>query len=157
MVVSLQTSGQVESFTVLTPEQVRGILEKIRAGLLEALSKSTPLRQFLQWNISCSKNRTVSPFSNLSVTEWIENRIKGGPIEGLQAAILVDPANARLAAHYGRRLADRALEKAIDPDEARRARGEADFQTRRALELAFDNNEVQKLRAEVVKLLQLPK
>jgi hypothetical protein len=59
--------------------------------------------------------------------------------------------------NYGRRLADRALEKAIDPDEARRARGEADFQTRRALELAFDNNEVQKLRAEVVKLLQLPK
>jgi hypothetical protein len=67
----------------------------------------------------------------------------------------VDPANARLAAHFGRRVADYSLEKGTDPAEARRARAEADFQTRRALKLAPDDGEVKKLRAEVAKLLQL--
>jgi hypothetical protein len=44
----------------------------------------------------------------------------------------VDPANARVTAHPGRRLADRALERGSAHDEARRARGEADFLTSRA-------------------------
>jgi len=61
----------------------------------------------------------------------------------------------RLAAHFGRHLADYALEKGTDPAEARRARAEADFQTRRALQLAPENDEVKVLRADVVKLLQL--
>jgi len=69
--------------------------------------------------------------------------------------MLVDPANARLTAHFGRRLADYALETETDPDAARRARAEADTQTRRALKLASDNDEVKKLRAEVAELLQL--
>jgi len=67
----------------------------------------------------------------------------------------VDPANARITAHLGRRLADYAADKESDPDGARRARGEADFLTRRALKLAPDNDEVKKLRDEVVKLLEL--
>jgi hypothetical protein len=70
--------------------------------------------------------------------------------------MLVDPANARLAAHFGKALADRALDKATDANQARLDRREADFQTRRALKLAPDNEEVKRLRAEVVKLLQLP-
>ena len=41
----------------------------------------------------------------------------------------VDPANAHVTAHLGRRLADQALEQGSDPDEARRARGQADFLT----------------------------
>ena len=60
--------------------------------------------------------------------------------------MLVDPANARLAAHLGQRLADYALGNESDPDAARRARAEADFQTRRAP----DNKEVKALRDEVV-------
>jgi len=67
----------------------------------------------------------------------------------------VDPANARVSAHLGRRLADQALAQASDPDEARRARGEADFLTSRALKLASGSEEVKKLRDEVVKLLGL--
>jgi hypothetical protein len=43
------------------------------------------------------------------------------------AAILVDPANARLTVHLGLRLAHQALESRTDPDQARRARGEAHF------------------------------
>jgi len=67
----------------------------------------------------------------------------------------VDPANARVSAHLGRRLTDQALGQASDPDEARRARGEADFLTSRALKLASGSEEVKKLRDEVVKLLGL--
>ena len=67
----------------------------------------------------------------------------------------VDPANARVTAHLGRRLADQALKKDSDSDEARRDRGEADFLTSRALKLAPDNDEIKKLRDEVVKLLEL--
>jgi hypothetical protein len=65
------------------------------------------------------------------------------------------PANARVTAHLGRRLADQAFEQGSDPDEARCARGEADFLTSRAVKLAPDNDEVKKLRDEVSKLLEL--
>ena len=82
-------------------------------------------------------------------------RIKEGTVEGLRAALQVDPANARVTTHLGRRLADRAREQGSDPDEARRARGEADFLTSRALKLAPDSDEVKKLHDEVVKLLEL--
>ena len=68
----------------------------------------------------------------------------------------MDPANARLIAHFGFALANLAVAEQTDPDGARRARAEAGFQTQRALKLASDNDEVKKLRAEVVKLLQLP-
>jgi hypothetical protein len=60
----------------------------------------------------------------------------------------------RLAAHFGRALADYALEMGTDPDESRRARAEADFQTRRALQLAPENVEVKMIRDEVVRMLQ---
>jgi len=68
----------------------------------------------------------------------------------------LDPANARLGAHFGWCLANLAVEKKTDPDYARRARAEADYQTHRAVKLASDNDEVKKLRAEVVKLVNLP-
>lgn len=93
--------------------------------------------------------------SQVTVSEWLEHRIKEGTVEGLRAAVQVDPANARLTAYLGRLLADRALKQSSDPDEARRARGEADFLTRRALNLAPNNDDVKKLREEVVKLLGL--
>ena len=66
----------------------------------------------------------------------VEEIINDGSLDGLRTAIIVDPANMRLAAHFGRRLADYALAKETDPDSARRARAETDFQTRRALQLA---------------------
>ena len=69
--------------------------------------------------------------------------------------MLVDPANARLAAHFGLALANFAIAEKTDPDDARRARAEADFQTRRAVKLAPADDEVKTLRADVVKRLQL--
>ena len=86
----------------------------------------------------------------------MKNRIKEGTLDDLRAAMLVDPANARLVAHFGMALANLAVAEKTDPDDARRARAEADYQTHRAVKLASDNKEVKKLREEVVKLLQLP-
>jgi hypothetical protein len=109
----------------------------------------------MKWSVADRRSRTISPFSQVTVSEWLENRIKEGTVEGLRAAMQVDPANASVTAHLGRRLADQALEQDTDPDEARRARGEADFLTSRAQKLAPDSEEVKKLRDEVVKLLEL--
>jgi hypothetical protein len=109
----------------------------------------------MKWSVSDRRSRTISPLSQVTVSEWLENRIKEGTVKGLRAALQVDPANARVTAHLGRRLADQALEQGSDPDEARRARGEADFLTSRARKLAPDSDEVKKLRDEVVKLLAL--
>jgi hypothetical protein len=116
----------------------------------------------MKWSVSDRRSRTISPFSQITVSEWLENRIKGGTVEDLRAALQLDPANARVTAHLGRGFAYQALkqdsdpdEARRDPDEARRARGEADFLTSRALKLAPDSDEVKKLRDEVVKLLGL--
>ena len=93
-------------------------------------------------------------FSQLTVREWLENRIKEETIKGLRAAMQVDPANARVTAHLGRSLADQALKQGSNPDEARRARAEADFLTSRAVKLAPGNDEVKKPRDEVTNLLK---
>jgi hypothetical protein len=115
----------------------------------------TLLQRLMEWAISGRKRRTISPVSQITVSEWVENRIKEETVVGLRDALQVDPANARVTAHFGRRLADQALKQDSDPDEARRARGEADFLTSRAQRLAPDSDEVKRLRAEVVELLQL--
>ena len=153
--VTLETVGQAENLKLLTPEQIRASREKIAAKFSSRPPKLTPLQRFMKWSVSDRRSRTISPFSQVTVSEWLENRIKEGTVEGLRAAMQVDPANARVTAHLGRRLADQALKQGSDPDEARRARGEADFLTSRALKLAPDNDEVKKLRDEVVKLLEL--
>src|ERR1700694_4422292 len=64
-------------------------------------SSLTPLQRFLKWSVSGARTRTISPFSDLTVANWVEDRIKDGTTDGLRAAMLVDPANARLAAHFG--------------------------------------------------------
>jgi dipeptidyl aminopeptidase/acylaminoacyl peptidase len=153
--VTLENVGQAENLKLLTSEQVRGSWEKIATKFLGPPSKMTPLQRFLRWSVSDRRSRAISPLSQETVSEWLDNRIKEGTVEGLRAALQVDPANARLTAHLGCCLADQAFEQSIDPDEARRDRGEADFLTRRALKLAPNNEEVKKLRDEVVNLLGL--
>jgi hypothetical protein len=153
--VALETVGQAENLKLLTAEQVRATWEKIAAKFSGPSSEITPLQRFLKWSVSDRRSRTISPLSQETVSEWLENRIKEGTVEGLRAALKVDPANARITAYLGRRLGDWALEQGRDPDEARRARGEADFLTSRAQKLAPDSEEVKKLRDEVVKLLEM--
>jgi hypothetical protein len=150
----VQRSEQPELLHVLTSEEVREKRKKIAARFSGTAAGLTPLQRFLKWSVSEPRGRTISPFFEVTVGQWIKNRISEGVIDGLRVAIQVDPANARLAAHFGRRLADYSLEKGTDPAEARRARAEADFQTRRALKLAPENEEVRKLRTKVAQLLQ---
>jgi hypothetical protein len=129
-----------------SPEQVKATLEKIAAGFDKVSSGLNPLQRFLKWSVSEWRSRTIFSFSRLTVTESLENRINEGTPDGLRAAIQVDSANARLAAHFGRSLARyalnrifRAIKQEIDPAEAQRALAETDFQTRRALKLAPDD------------------
>jgi hypothetical protein len=154
--LALQAFGQTEILAAFPPDQVKATRDKIAVKFSGPSSKLTPLQRFLKWSVSDPRRRTISPFSKITVPEWIENRVTDGTLDGLRAAVQLDPDNALLAAHFGRRLADQALETKTNPDEARRAKADADFQTRRAVKLALDNDEVKKLRAEVVKLLQLP-
>jgi hypothetical protein len=152
--VTLKTVGQAENLMVLTPEQREATWEKIVSKYAATSSGLSPLQRLLKWSVSDRRTRTISPLSQETVSEWLENRIKEGTVEGLRAAIQIDPANARVTAHLGRRLADQALKRGSDGDEARRARGEADFLTRRAQKLAPDNDEVKKFRDEVIELLR---
>src|SRR5208282_2130821 len=154
--LALQAFGQTEILTTLTPGQVIARRDKIAAKFQGASSELTPLQRFLKWSVSGARTRTISPFSDLTVADWLKNRIKEGTLNDLRAAMLLDPANARLAANFGMALANLAVAEKTDPDEARRARAEADYQTHRAVKLAPDNDEVKKLRADVVKLLNLP-
>jgi dipeptidyl aminopeptidase/acylaminoacyl peptidase len=153
--VALQTVGEAENIKLLAPEQITASRERITAKFSKPPSKLTPLQRFIKWSVSDRRSRTISPFLQLTVSEWLENRIKEGTVEGLRAALQVDPGNARVTAYLGRRLADDALKRDRDPDEARRARGEADFLTSRAQKLAPERDEVKRLRGEVVNLLEL--
>src|SRR5271166_2698492 len=140
--LDLQAFGQTEILAALTPDQVKATREKIAAKFVRTSSNLTPLQRLMKWSVSERRSRTISPLSEMTVAEWVENRIKDGTLDGLRAAVEVDPTNARLAAHFGGALADYALIEGTDPAEAGRARAEADFQTRRALKLAPDNDEV---------------
>jgi len=151
----LQTSGQTEILKLLPPDQVRATREKIAANFGRQSSGLTPVERLLKWSVSDPRRRTISPFSKVTAPEWIENRIKEGTFESLRAAIQMDPANARLVAHFGVALTNLAVTEKTDLDNARRAWAEADYQTHRAVKLAPDNDEVKKLREEVVKLLQI--
>ena len=151
----LQTSGQLEILKLLPPDQGRATREKIAAKFEKQSLGLTPVERLLKWSVADPRRRTISPFSKLTVPEWIENRIKEGTLESLRAAIQMEPANARLIAHFGLALANLAVAEKTDPAEARRARVEAEYQTDRALNLAPDNEEVKKLHAEVAELRNL--
>jgi hypothetical protein len=119
--VALETVRQAENLMVPTPEQREATWEKIAAKYAATSSGLTLLQRLLKWSVSDRRNRTISPFSQVTVSEWLENRIKERTVEGLRAALQVDPANASVTAHLGRRLADYALSKDSDPDEGRRS------------------------------------
>jgi hypothetical protein len=152
--ITLESAERAENFRPLTFEAIETLREKIAAKFLMPSTKLTPLQRLLKWSVADRRTRTISPFSHLKVSEWLESRIKEGAVKELQAALQIDPANARVTAHLGRRLADYAFQQGVDPDEARRARGEADFLTVRALKLAPNNSEVKGLRDQVVNLLR---
>ena len=136
----------------LSPEQVKAKRAEIAAALPGPVSTLTPLQRLLKWSVAERMNRTISPLSELTMAEWLDNRIREGTLESLRAAMRVDPGNGRLAAHYGRALAVFAVDE-LNADNARRARSEAEFQSRRALELSPNDAEVKDLCLDVARLL----
>jgi WD40 repeat protein len=157
--MAVLTAGQADMLNAIrlaniSAADISATRDKIR-GLSASDSKFTPLQHFLKWCLLDQTSRTISPFSQMTFSEWLENKLQTGTVDELRAAMHADPSNSRLAAYFGRRLADSVLEGRADGIEARRAREEADFQTRRALKLAPGNKEIINLRAEVVQLLGL--
>jgi hypothetical protein len=59
------------------------------------------MERFLKWSVLGTRTRTISPFSDLTVADWVKSTIKDGTLDNLRAAMLVDPANARLVAYFG--------------------------------------------------------
>jgi WD40 repeat protein len=94
----LEASGQAEILHILDPKKVRDNREKIAARFPGPISQLTSLQRFLKWTASDRRNRTISPFSEVTLAEWIKNRITDGTLDGLRAAVQLDPTNALLAA-----------------------------------------------------------
>ena len=87
--MTLETVGRAENLKLLAPEQIRAIAEKVAAKFTPVSSELTPLQRFLKWTVSDRRSRTISPFSQVTVSEWLENRIKEGTVErGLDKAPL---------------------------------------------------------------------
>ena len=109
--MTLETVGEAENFRLLAPEQIRVLREKMAAKFLAPSSKLTPFQRFIKWSVSDRRGRTISPFSQVTVAEWLENRIEEGTVKGLRTAMQVDPANARITAYLGRSLVAYALKQ----------------------------------------------
>lgn len=115
---ALVSVAQAKNFRLPTPEQSLATLAKIAAKYPRTSSGLTPLQRLLEWSVSDRRSRTISPLSQETVSEWLENRIKDGTVEGLRNALQVDPANARVTAHLRWRIADQALEQGVDREGA---------------------------------------
>jgi len=93
--ITIKTSEQMDIRKALTPEEIRKVRKEIAAKFRGASSELSPLQRCMQWSVSEPRIRTISPFSEITLAEWEENRIKAGTLDGLRAAVRVDPANAR--------------------------------------------------------------
>ena len=73
------TTGQTEMLTWLEPMRGLQARERIAGKFADASKPLTPLQRFLRWSVADRRSRTISPLSDLTVSEWIENRIKAEP------------------------------------------------------------------------------
>src|SRR5439155_2353246 len=81
--VALESVGEAENLKLLTPEEISTLRKKIAAEFVAPSSELTPLQRFMKWSVSDRSSRAISPFSQITVSEWLENRIKEGTVEGL--------------------------------------------------------------------------
>lgn len=110
-------------------------------------SVATVWTRWAQWFFADSATRTISPFSEVTVPDYVQNRIRENTLESLQEAVRLAPENGLAPA----RLARRVLEQ--PPNDNPRRVSEADFFSRRALELAPNDPEVLQIRSEIEKQL----
>src|ERR1700687_4825445 len=101
-------------------------------------SASDVWTRWAEWFFADPATRTISPFSDVSVPEYVHLRIQENTLESLQEAVRLSPTNGLAFA----RLARRVLEQEDNP----RRVGDADFDSRRAVELSPNDAEVLRIR-----------
>ncbi len=105
-------------------------------------------RQWLEWFCADRATRTVSPWSTVTVPDYLRALHAVSNAASLREALLLAPDDPLTLAKLARQLLKEPA-TAEDPN----ARAEADFLSRRAATLAPEDAEVRRIRAEVAKLL----
>ena len=95
----LQGSGQAEILKLLSSDQVRASREKIAAKFERQSSVLTPVERLLKWSVSDPRLRTISPFSKLTVPQWIERGSPTKPSVGSSSERRARPPECVLTGH----------------------------------------------------------
>ena len=129
----------------------RGLLEAVPADALNAVkarvsaaATKDPLSAWARWFLDDPGTRTISPYSSVTVPEYVRRRVAENTLESLLAVTRLNPTNGLAYA----RLAQAVL--AEDPVKNPRRVGEADFFSRHALQWSPNDPEVNRLREEIV-------
>jgi eukaryotic-like serine/threonine-protein kinase len=111
---------------------------------LNLASRTNWSGRWAQWFLADRSTRTISPFSSITIPEYLQLRMEENTRESLDEAIRLSPTNGIACARFARKIL------AQDAGDNPRRLGEADFFSRRALEFAPNNPEVQRIRADVL-------
>ena len=104
--------------------------------------------QVARWFLAEPRARTISPYSQVKVADYVERRVKGNAIEKLEEALAASPAEPLARALLGVKM----LADSPDPHALVRADGE----TLSATKLAPENAAVWQARAKVLTTLKRP-
>ena len=104
--------------------------------------------QVAHWFLAEPRARTISPYSQVKVADYVERRVKGNTIEKLEQALAASPAEPLARALLGVKM----LTDSSDPHALARADGE----TLSATKLAPENAAVWRARAKVLTTLKRP-
>jgi WD40 repeat protein/tRNA A-37 threonylcarbamoyl transferase component Bud32 len=115
---------------------------KLKAQLRLA-SPANHYTRWAEWFCADRGTRTISPFSNITVPEYVQHRIQEDSLESLREAALLSPTNGLAFARLARAVV--AQERHDNPHWL----GEADFYSRHAARLSPNDTEVQEIRGEV--------
>jgi WD40 repeat protein/serine/threonine protein kinase/class 3 adenylate cyclase len=103
----------------------------------------------LRWLDSPPLDRAISPFSPITVREWLDRRRQEDTVESLHQVLLYEPNNGVVAAHLAFRLTE------VKDEQDKQRREEAVFFANHALSLSPDDPEVRRLCGEVTRVLGL--
>jgi dipeptidyl aminopeptidase/acylaminoacyl peptidase len=118
-------------------------LPALRDKVLASTAKDVWTR-WAKWFFADPFTRTISPFSDLTVQEYVQHRIAEGTLTDLREAVKLAPTNGLALARLARAVL--AQEAAENP----RQIGEAEWYSARALVLAPGNPETWSIHAEVL-------
>ena len=128
----------------------QGISEPVPFAELQALkrqlaesSSSDSWTRWAKWLLADRATRTISPFSEITVPDYVKRRVEENTLESLQEAVLLSPTNGLAFAQLARKVLEQDAK-----DNPRRV-GEADFFSRRAVELSPKDAEVLQIRDEI--------